>query len=397
LTGILEAGEVRIRRRGADRIRGGHLWVYRSDMVDSGNPPAAGSIVSVRDERGIAIGKALYSSSSQIALRFLTRGSAASVPINEAFFRYRINSGDQYRNRIGVDPKLSRRVYSEGDLLPGLIVDRYEDTLVVQSLCQGIDRLEPLITTLLQEQYQPKSIVFRNDARVRELEGLPLEQHTIGEPVPETIVVNEDGKEFELALLKGQKTGAFLDQRENHRAARRYAHGKALDGCTYAGGFALQIAEVCQSVEAVDISAPTLELAQANARRNGLENIRCVEANIFDYLREASTQGRKFDTIILDPPAFARNKDSLENSIRGYKEINNRAMRILNDGGVLITCTCSHHVSEGIFAEMLAEAAQDAGCWARVVERRIQSADHPVLLTVPETLYLKCFILQIKH
>jgi 23S rRNA (cytosine1962-C5)-methyltransferase len=371
--------------------------VYRSDVLDSVNPVPAGSIVSVRDERGNAIGKALYSSTSQIALRFVTRGSAASVPINEAFLRYRIDAGDKYRNRIGVDPNLSRRVYSEGDLLPGLIVDRYENTLVVQSLCQGIDKLEPLITTLLQEQYRPRSIVFRNDARVRELEGLPLEQHIIGEPVPDTILVNEDGKQFEVALLKGQKTGAFLDQRENHRAARRYAHGKALDGCTYAGGFALQTADVCQSVEAIDISAASLEIAQANAQRNGLKNVQCIEANIFDYLREASNQGRRYDTIILDPPAFARNRESLENSIRGYKEINNRAMRILNDGGILITCSCSHHVSEAIFAEMLAEAAQDAGCWARVVERRIQSADHPVLLTVPETLYLKCFILQIKH
>jgi len=397
LSGVLEAGEVRVRRRGADRIRGGHLWVYRSDVLESAYPTPAGSIVLVRDERGVAIGKALYSSSSQIALRFLTRGSAANVPINEAFLRYRISAADQYRNRIGVDPRLSRRVYSEGDLLPGLIVDRYDETLVVQSLCQAIDKLEPVITTLLQEQYQPRSIVFRNDARVRELEGLPIEQHTIGEPVPGSITVNEDGKEYEVSLSKGQKTGTFLDQRENHRAARRYAQGKALDGCTYTGGFALQIADVCQSVDAVDISSSIVEVARANVQRNGLKNVHCIEANVFDYLRDASAQGRRYDTIILDPPAFAKNKDNLESSIRGYKEINNRAMRILNDGGILITCSCSHHVSEALFAEMLAEAAQDAGCWARVVERRIQSADHPVLLTVPETLYLKCFILQIKH
>ena len=397
LSGVLETGELRIRRRGADRIRGGHLWVYRSDVVEPANPIAAGSIVLVRDERGTAIGKALYSSASQIALRFLTRGSAANVPINEAFLRYRIAAADGYRNQIGVDPKLSRRIFSEGDLLPGLIVDRYEDILVVQNLCQGIDKLEPIITALLQEHYQPRSIVFRNDARVRELEGLPIEQHTIGEPVPESITVNEDGKEYEVALQKGQKTGTFLDQRENHRAARRYAHGKALDGCTYGGGFALQIAEVCQSVDAVDISASSVEAARANAHRNGLQNVLCIEANIFDYLREASAQGKRYDTIILDPPAFARNRDNLEGSIRGYKEINNRAMRILNDGGILMTCSCSHHVSEALFAEMLAEAAHDAGCWARVIERRIQSADHPVLLTVPETLYLKCFILQIKH
>ena len=353
-------------------------------------------MVSVRDERGTPIGKALYSSKSQIALRFLTRGSAAGVVINEEFIRYRINAADQYRNRLGIDPNLSRRIYSEGDLLPGLIVDRYGEILVVQNLCQAIDKLEPLITSLLQEQYKPRSIVFRNEARVRELEGLPLEQHTVGDPVPVTIVVEEDGKQIEVDLLTGQKTGMFLDQRENHRAARKYAHGRALDGCTYGGGFALQIAEVCQSVEAVDISAANIRIAESNVRRNDLRNVQCTEENVFDYLRKASSEGRKYDTIVLDPPAFAKSKDSLENSIRGYKEINNRAMRILKDGGILITCTCSHHVSEAIFAEMLAEAAQDAGCWARVIERRIQAADHPVLLSVPETLYLKCFILQIR-
>ena len=392
----LESGEVRIRRRGADRIRGGHLWVYRSDVVDSVSPVPAGSVVSVRDERGTAVGKAFYSSTSQIALRFLTRGSAAGVPINEEFIRYRINAADKYRNHLGVDPNLSRRIYSEGDLLPGLIVDRYGDTLVVQNLCQTVDKLEPLITSLLQEQYKPRSILFRNDARVRELEGLPLEQHTVGEPIPDTIVVQEDGKELEVALQTGQKTGMFLDQRENHRVARQYARGRALDGCTYGGGFALHMADKCESVEAVDISGANIRLAEANVRRNGISNIQCIEDNVFDYLRKVSSEGRKYDTIVLDPPAFAKNKDSLEASIRGYKEINNRAMRILKDGGILITCTCSHHVSEAIFAEMLAEAAQDAGCWARVVERRIQATDHPVLLTVPETLYLKCFILEIR-
>ena len=392
----LESGEIRIRRRGADRIRGGHLWVYRSDVVEPGPEITPGSIVSVRDERGGAVGKAFYSSRSQISLRFLTRGSAAGVPINEAFLRYRINTADQFRNRLGVDPKLSRRVYSEGDLLPGLIVDRYDDTLVVQALCQAVDRLEPVLTSLLQEQYRPKTILFRNDAKVRELEGLPLETHVVGKPESETIVVDEDGKQFELSLRSGQKTGTFLDQRENHRAARRYASGKALDGCTYTGGFALHLADVCESVEAVDISAANVRLTEANARRNGLTNVQCIEANIFDYLREVSSAGRQYNTVVLDPPAFAKNKESVEGSVRGYKEINHRAMRIIKDGGILITCTCSHHVSEALFSEMLADAAQDAGCWARVIERRIQAADHPVLLTVPETLYLKCFILEIK-
>src|SRR6185436_3324917 len=183
---------------------------------------------------------------------------------------YRINAADQYRNRLGVDPKLSRRIYSEGDLLPGLIVDRYGDTLVVQALCQAVDRLEPVLTALLQEQYHPRTILFRNDARVRELEGLPLETQSVGEPESETVVVDEDGKQFELSLRSGQKTGTFLDQRDNHRAVRRYAGGKALDGCTYTGGFALHMADLCDSVEAVDISAANVRLTEANVRRNGL-------------------------------------------------------------------------------------------------------------------------------
>jgi len=230
---------------------------------------------------------------------------------------------------------------------------------------------------------------------VRELEGLELKQEVVGEPLPETVVVDEDGKQIALSLTAGQKTGSYLDQRENHRAARRYARGHALDAFSYAGGFAIQIAEGCEQVEAVDISAGAVEQARSNAERNGLKNIECIEANAFDFLRERHKEGARYDTIILDPPGFAKNKESLEGALRGYKEINIRAMRLLRPGGVLITCSCSHHVSEGVFAEMLADAAKDAGCWVRVLERRVQAGDHPILLSVPETLYLKCFILQI--
>jgi 23S rRNA (cytosine1962-C5)-methyltransferase len=274
-------------------------------------------------------------------------------------------------------------------------VDRYGEYLVVQSLIQATDTLQPTIARLLTERYQPRSILFRNDSRVRELEGLELRQETTGEPLPENVIVDEDGKELALSITSGQKTGSYLDQRENHRAARRYARGRALDAFSYAGGFAVQIAERCEHVEAVDISAAALEQARENAERNAQKNIECIEANAFDFLRERHKEGARYDTIILDPPAFAKNKESLEGALRGYKEINNRAMRLLRPGGVLMTCSCSHHVSEGIFAEMLAEAARDAGVWVRVLERRIQSSDHPILLSVPETLYLKCFILQI--
>jgi 23S rRNA (cytosine1962-C5)-methyltransferase len=281
--------EVRIRRRGASRIRNGHLWVYRSDIVDA-DGVSPGSIVSVRDERDALVGKATYSSLSQIALRFLARGD---VPIDEGFFRRRFDEADALRSRLGVDPLLSRRVYSEGDFLPGVIVDRYGEYLVVQSLTQGAHRLQPVFASILQQRYQPRSIIFRNDSKVRELEGLPIEQSWTGIEPPETVVVNEDGKQMEIALTTGQKTGGYLDQRDNHRAARRYARGRALDGFCYGGGFSLQLADVCDSVEAVDISPAAVRLTDANASRNGLENIRCVEGNVFDLLRERFSQGER--------------------------------------------------------------------------------------------------------
>jgi 23S rRNA (cytosine1962-C5)-methyltransferase len=388
----MENGSVVIRKRGADRIRRGHLWVYRSDILNS-KDAAPGGIVSVRDERNIVIGKAFYSSKSQIAIRFLTRGN---IPVDEQFFRSRFDLADRLREQLHVDPLLSRRIYSEGDLLPGLIVDRYNDCLVVQSLTQATDAIQPLITGILQERYRPSSILLRNDSKVRELEGLALQQEVIGRPVPETIVVEEDGKKIALSLATGQKTGSYLDQRDNHRAARQYAHGLALDAFSYAGGFALQISGMCDRVEAVDISGSAVGMIRSNAELNGAGNIEAIEANVFGFLRDRHKQGSRYDTIILDPPAFAKNRESLEPALRGYKEINNRAMRLLRPGGILITCSCSHHVTEGLFAEMLADAAKDAGVWARVLERRFQAADHPILLTVPETLYLKCFILEIR-
>lgn len=386
----MENGTVVIRKRGAERVQRGHLWVYRTDIAKANAD--AGSIVSVRNERGNLLGKAFYSSKSQIALRFLTRGN---VPIDELFFKTRFEMADRLREQLGVDPFLSRRIYSEGDFLPGLIIDRYQDWLVVQSLIQGTDKIQPLLTEILQQRHP--SILFRNDSRVRELEGLELKQEVIGGPLPETLMVDEDGKKIAVSLSGGQKTGSYLDQRDNHQAARRLARGQALDAFTYGGGFALQIADVCERVEAVDISAAAAEMVRSNAERNGLTNIEAIEANAFDYLRDKYKQGARYDTIVLDPPAFAKNKESLEGALRGYKEINNRAMRLLRSGGILITCSCSHHVTEGLFAEMLADAAKDAGCWARVLERRFQSRDHPILLTVPETLYLKCFILEIRY
>jgi 23S rRNA (cytosine1962-C5)-methyltransferase len=393
---VREEGQVRIRKRGAARVRNGHLWVYRSDIIEVENVPA-GAVTVVRDEHDAVVGKAFYSTQSQIALRFLVRGD---VVINDALIRRRFEEADSLRVRLGVDPNVSRRIYSEADFLPGLIVDRYGEYLVVQSLTQAADRLQSLFISILQDRYQPRSILVRNDSKVRELEGLPLVQSWIGEEPPQSVVVQEDGKQVEIPLASGQKTGSYLDQRENHRASRRYARGRALDGFCYGGGFALQLADVCDHVDAVDSSSAAVHLAQSNALRNNLRNITCIEANAFDFLREraaATRKGEGYDTIVLDPPAFARNKESREGALRGYKEINHRAMRLLKDGGILVTCSCSYHVNEGLFAEMLADAARDAGCWLRVLERRIQAADHPVLMAVPETLYLKCFILEVRY
>src|SRR5262245_33592303 len=387
----MKQAEVLIHKRGADRIRRGHLWVYRSDILST-DDATPGAIVSVRDERRVMLGTGFFSSRSQIVLRLLARGETT---VNGDFFRKRFEAADHLRERLGIDPLLSRRIFSEGDLFPGLIVDRYANCIVIQSLIQATDALKPTITQILLERYQPRSILFRNDNRLRELEGLELSREIVGDPIPDMIHVNEDGRELALSLTVGQKTGSYLDQRDNHRAARRYAYGRALDAFSYAGGFAVQISDRCEHVEAVDISSQAIALGKANADLNGLHNIDFIEANVFDFLRDRHRHGFRYDTIILDPPAFAKNKESLEGALRGYKEINNRAMRLLRPGGILITCSCSHHVSEGMFAEMLADAAKDAGCWVRVLERRIQAGDHPILLSVPETLYLKCFILQI--
>src|SRR5215471_7671548 len=258
---VFENGEVVVRKRGADRVRRGHLWIYRSDITDSRHAEA-GAIVRVCDERGTVVGKAFYSSKSQIALRLLTKGDAV---VDESFFRNRFDVADDLRERLRVDPFLSRRVFSEGDLLPGLIVDRYGDCLVVQSLIQGTDRLLPLFNELLASRYRPKSILIRNDSRVRELEGLELKQEVIGDPLPSPLLVSEDGRILAVALTEGQKTGSYLDQRDNHRMARLYARGRALDAFCYAGGFALQTADLCEKVEAVDTSAAALELGRGNA------------------------------------------------------------------------------------------------------------------------------------
>jgi 23S rRNA G2069 N7-methylase RlmK/C1962 C5-methylase RlmI len=467
---------VKTTTRGAKRIRNGHLWVYRSDVRDA-NDALGGQIVRVTDEAGNPIGQAFYSDRSEIALRFLTTGEET---IDRAWWHRRLRQCAARRGSIALETNAYRLVYSEGDLLPSLIIDVYNDVFVMQTLSQGTEQLKSTLAELLVEEFTPRVIVERNDARVRELEGLerrtatlyervtepgavatgsyqsshkensydpvatdtvsepqavatgsyqpshkenaydPVATDTVSEPQavatgsyqpsrafdpvatargsetgPDQIEINQHGVHFVVSPVSGQKTGAFLDQRENYLAARRVAHGRALDCFTFNGGFALHIAASCETVLGIDISDGAVAAAQRNADRNGASNVEFRAANVFDALREFEANGERFDTIVLDPPAFAKNRASLSSATRGYKEINLRALKLLNPGGVLVTCTCSYHVSEEMFLEIIADAALDARRRVQLVEKRGQSSDHPVLLGVPETHYLKCVIARV--
>jgi len=403
----VNATTVTITQRGADRILGGHLWVYRSDLVGSGtgktasgagnaagpqSAPEPGAVVRVQDQRRRYLGQALYSSKSQLALRLLTRERR---PFDRAFLAERIAAAARYREIVATGAEVYRLVASEGDLLPSLTIDRYGDWLVVQTLSQGMERLKPTIVEILQEQFSPRSIMERNDSPMRALEELPERCGVLAGELVQEVVAAENGVRFVYDLVGGHKTGAYLDQRENHAAARRYARGRVLDGFTYTGGFALCLAGQCASVLALDSSEEALALGRRNQALNGFTNVEWRQANCFDFLKAADQSGERFDTVVLDPPAFARQKSSLESALRGYKELNLRAFKILNPGGFLVTCSCSFHVSESDFLEAVASAAVDAHRRVQVVERRTQARDHPILLTVPETHYLKCLILRV--
>ena len=384
---------VTVNKRGATRVRHGHLWIYRSDIVDV--DAEGGAVVKVRDERGNFIGQALYSAASQIALRFLTQ---TTEEIHRDWWRRRIREAVA-RRQVSADTNAYRLVYSEGDLLPSLIVDRYNDVLVMQTLSQGTETFKSLFAEILIEEFQPRAVIERNDARVRELEGLPLISATIYGDAPEEIEILQHGLRFVVSPGAGQKTGSFLDQRENRLAARAAAqtttHGRALDCFTFNGAFALHLASVCEEVVGIDISGDAVAAAKRNAQLNGMRNVEFREANVFDALREMETVGERFDVIVLDPPAFAKNRASLKSAVRGYKEINLRALKLLHAGGVLVTCTCSYHVAEDLFLEIVDQAANDAHRRVQIIEKRMQASDHPVLLGMPETYYLKCVITRV--
>jgi 23S rRNA (cytosine1962-C5)-methyltransferase len=382
-------GPVVVTRKGQARIERGHPWVFRSDVVNDGGA-SPGAVVRVADVRGTPLGFALWSSRSEIRLRMIERGETLA----DGLFRARIERALRWRETVAAGAEAYRVVHGEGDGLPSLVVDRYGDYLSVQTLSQGTERAKAEIVAALVEILKPKGIVERNDPRVRTLEGLEQTVSVLHGEVPEHVEVSEGDVRFRVDLRRGQKTGLFLDQRENHLAARRYARGRVLDGFTYDGGFALQVARQAEEVTAVDLSAEALDRVKANAALNGLGNVATRDANVFDLLKELDQRGERFDTVILDPPAFAKSKDAVDKAVRGYKEINLRALKILRPGGCLVTCSCSYHVHEEDFEAILADAATDAGAAVTVVEKRRQARDHPVVLGVPETLYLKCFVLR---
>ena len=382
-------GPVVVSRKGQTRIERGHPWVFRSDVVKDGGA-SAGAVVRVVDPRGTPLGFAFWSSRSEIRLRMIERG----VTLPDGFLRDRIERALRWRETVAAGAEAYRVVHGEGDGLPSLVVDRYGEYLAVQTLSQGTDRAKSEVVAVLVDLLKPKGIVERNDPRVRMLEGLEQTVSVLHGEVPDTVEVSEGDMRIRVDLRKGQKTGLFLDQRENHLASRTYGRGRVLDCFTYDGGFALQVARHSGEVNAVDLSAESLERVKANARLNGLENVTTRDANVFDLLKELDQRGERFDTVILDPPAFAKSKDAVEKAARGYKEINLRALKILKPGGCLVTCSCSYHVHEEDFEAILADATVDARAAVTVVEKRRQARDHPVVLGVPETLYLKCFVLR---
>lgn len=384
---MVDNPKVKISARGATRLKAGHAWVYRSDIISADSIPP-GSLVTVTDQRSKTLGTALYSSSSQIAIRMLSHEPVSDFP---GLLRRRISNAIAYRENLVRDADAYRLIFSEADLIPGVIIDRYRDILSLQVLTQAIDAnpIREIVISEIVSRLSPASVVERVDPRVRELETLPPRASGLvyGDKTATNFTMN--GVEFYFDALEGQKTGAFLDQRENYAAAAQYAHGDALDVFCYQGGFALHLAKVCDAVTGVDSSRPALEVADQNATLNRRQ-IEWIEGNAFDLLKDYAASNHLYDTIVLDPPAFAKTKRDLESALRGYKELNLRALKMLRPGGILVTCSCSYHVSQSSFLEMLASAAVDARRTIRVLEVRGQAKDHPVLLNIPETGYLKC-------
>ena len=388
----MEERKVTVTRRGADRLAAGHLWIYRADVEKAPAALEAGDVVAIVDGRGRFLAKAFWSARSKIALRVVTRDE---VPVDAGFFAERLAQAIDLRARAFGEERFVRLVHGEADLLPGLVVDRYGDAAVIQTLIPATDRRKALLAELVANALSLRTVVERNDVRVRELEGLVQTKGVLRGDPPGPIAYREGEVRMTIDLLSGQKTGAFLDQRENHLRAGEYARGRCLDCFSYAGGFALQLARRADQVIAVEMQPTAAALLRENVAANRAANVEVVEANAFDYLRDRSEEEPAFDLVVLDPPAFAKNKDALPAARRGYKEVNLRAIQVLRPGGILVTASCSYHLSEAELEAVVLSAANDAGRRVQILERRGAGRDHPVLMGVPETRYLKCFFLRV--
>ncbi|MBI4495967.1 MAG: class I SAM-dependent rRNA methyltransferase [Deltaproteobacteria bacterium] len=383
-------GRLILTAKGLKWFRRGHPWIFRDDLkrVEDAAP---GAIVALESERGDFLAQGFYSEPSKIAFRLLSRNRE---PIDRDFWRKRLLEAVQYRERVVQGTDAYRLVYGEADGLPSLIVDRYGDHLVLQTLSAGAERILPEITALLLDLLRPLSIVLRNDLGVRGLEGLPQEKRVLFGECPPAVQVTEGEIRYRVNPLSGQKTGAYLDQRENRQEAARFLKGNVLDAFCYHGLFALHAARQASRVTGIDSSPDALEQAGENARLNGLAHLTFLRANVFDFLKAQAEEGRRYDGIVLDPPAFAKSREQVGGALRGYRELNLRAIRLLQPGGVLVTSSCSYNLSESQFLQVLREGAREAGAALRLVEKRTQSSDHPILLTFPESFYLKCLILE---
>jgi len=386
----MSVGYALVSLKAVDRLKAGHLWIYRSDVLACEASP--GSIVSVKDSTGRVYGRAFYSADSLITLRLITQ---EDEPIDNDFWRRRIQQAGRLRQQVVQNSEVFRLVHGEGDWMPSVIVDRYGEVFSIQTLSQGAEQVKPVLTELLLELFHPKAIIERNDSKVRVLEGLPQTISVLHGSDPGEVICRENGLPFHFQPLSGQKTGAFLDQRENRAAAAALAHGSALDCFCYAGSFAVHLARVCDEVEAIDMSGAALALARRNAMLNGLSNVRFETENVFDRLKLYDKLKQRFDTIVLDPPAFAKNRSHVEAALRGYREINLRALRLLKPGGLLVSASCSQLIDETLFLNLLTQAASDARKKVQVLMKRTQGQDHPFLLSMPETFYLKCLFLRV--
>jgi 23S rRNA (cytosine1962-C5)-methyltransferase len=392
---LSQVQEILVSSRAARRLRAGHVWIYQSDIEDL-SEASSGEVVKVvaRHKSGGSntLGMAFYSADSQISLRLITRSDRQ---LDIEFFKSRIQDALQFRSRLNISDSAYRLVYSEADRLPGLIIDRYGDVVVLQTQCAGSERLKSTWVDIVSELLTPRAIIEKNSTPARRLEGLQEQSGVLTGNLDGPFEIIQGGLRIMVDPLEGQKTGAYLDQRENHQAAAGLAHGHCLDAFCYQGGFGLSLARAgAENVTLVDQSEQALEVVNENARLNNL-NIETQHANAFDFLKEQQIAGAAYQVVVLDPPAFAKNRKSIQRAARGYKEINLRAMRLLEKGGALVTSSCSYHMSAEHFEAILLEAARDTGRTLQIVQRRGQSRDHPELLGVPESSYLKCYILRV--